>query len=198
MSSNNEHSKKRLYHLHIDLDEEYTPIEKRRKGPRLSMLHKENMRAQGVHHIDLWCDGSLYPKCPVKHCNPPFSTPTQLLKFAGDGYQGLLGYVNAHASAAQAFKHVLQQIHNEKLMIEAKCSRLEAALRAEQEDHTKTKEKLNKVLLKQTLLGARQRVRNIKNIAYLKAGSGGCKRRIQTVRYGYLQEVDFRYMVGNV
>ena len=83
------------YHLHIDLDNVYAPLQKRRGGNNISETLKAQLREGGAKHVDLWCDGSLYPKDPCTLSTPPFSNPTSLLRFIGDGKNGLLGYCKA-------------------------------------------------------------------------------------------------------
>ena len=85
-------SHKRQYHLHIDIDREYEPLQKRNKSISLSKLDRENLRCQGKKSLDLWCDGSIYPIDPCLRSAPNFKNVTSLLKFTGDGQNGLLGY----------------------------------------------------------------------------------------------------------
>ncbi|WP_219824461.1 hypothetical protein, partial [Enterobacter cloacae complex sp. 4DZ1-17B1] len=42
--------------------------------------------------MDLWTDGSIYPKDPTTNAPPPFANITNLLHFTSDGKDGLLGY----------------------------------------------------------------------------------------------------------
>ena len=64
------------------------------------------------------------------------------------------------------------------------CVALKQLLESEKVEHKKTKAMLVKARRKSTVLGERLRKRKIRNIAELKPGSGGCKRRIQKARYG--------------
>ena len=50
------------------------------------------------------------------------------------------------------------------------------------EEHSKSKKELTRARRKRTMLGDRLRSKKIKNIANLKARTGGCKRRIQEAR----------------
>ena len=48
---------------------------------------------QGAKAIDLCTDGHLYPADPpISGAPPPFRNITALMKFVGDGFNGLLGY----------------------------------------------------------------------------------------------------------
>ena len=69
------------YHLHIDLDEEYEPLQNKNM-----CLRKNN--------VYLWYDGSLDPTDPTSMSTPRFKNITSLLKFVGDAHDGLLDYWN--------------------------------------------------------------------------------------------------------
>ena len=98
------------YHLHIDIEPDYEPAFKRRRrdGLQPTVAGKEQMRSLGLKHIDLWCDSSLYPIEPFKWSHPPFSNPTTLLKFVGDGHNGLLGYCNALRGESAAYSRQIR------------------------------------------------------------------------------------------
>lgn len=49
---------------------------------------------QGCKALDLWTDGGMYPTDPILHQPPPFHSITTLMRFVGDGFNGLLGYYN--------------------------------------------------------------------------------------------------------
>ena len=139
------------------------------------------MRKGGLQHIDLWCDGRIYPTCVIKNSTPPFSNPTTLLKFVGDGINGLYGYVSAKWII---YKSLYLQEEAIRRQDKIECVALKQLLENEKEEHKKTRAMLLKARRKSTVLGERLRNRKIRNIAELKAGSGGCKRRIQKARYG--------------
>lgn len=50
------------------------------------------MRMEGKKHIDLWVDGSIYPRDPLNGRYPAFTSVHDLIRFVGDGANGLLGY----------------------------------------------------------------------------------------------------------
>ena len=80
------------YHLHIDLEPSYAPVQKRHGGSSVSANERNALRSSGAKNVDIWCDGSIYPEDPQTCSQPPFSSPTSLLRFVGDGQKGLLGY----------------------------------------------------------------------------------------------------------
>ena len=84
--------KKNTYHLHVNVLPEYAPLKKRNKIPFLSQEEKELRRTNNEHHLDLWTNGSIYPKDPLTNATPAFANITNLLHFTGNGKDGLLGY----------------------------------------------------------------------------------------------------------
>ena len=179
-----ETSKKRLHHFHVDLEQHYAPILKRQKSMHQSIEQRDMMRKGGLQHIDLWCDGSIYPTCVIGNSTPPFSNSTTLLKFVGDGINGLYGYVSAQCNNANMYKSLYLQEEAIRRQDKIECVALKQLLEKEKDEHKKTRAMLLKARRKSTVLGERLRNRKIRNIAELKAGSGGCKRRIQKARYG--------------
>lgn len=79
------------------------------------------MRLSGLKHIDLWCDGSLYPIDPQTISHAPFSNPTSLLQFIGDGITGLLGYCNSISTTAQSERLHSQYLGAKVLYLREKC-----------------------------------------------------------------------------
>ena len=64
---------------------------KRMKRSNLKVMKKEIKRMNKEHHLDLWIDGSIYPKDPITNTPPLFTNITNLLHFIGNGKDGLLG-----------------------------------------------------------------------------------------------------------
>ena len=183
---NNEKTAKK-YHLHIDLGMEYEPIQKRRRQNEVlstpSLSDKANMRLSGLKHIDLWCDGSLYPIDPQTISHPPFSNPTSLLRFTGDGITGLLGYCNSISATAQRERLHSQYLGAEVLYLREEC-RVQRQKLEEQGRQIETLTKqINTYREKETCIGPRKRKRKLKNVEELKVGSGGLKKRIKALRY---------------
>ena len=81
----------RKFCLHVDLEAAYATLRSSRVSQNAPLaLHQ--LRMQGHKAIDLWTDGSLYPMDPLSGAPPMFRNITMLLRFVGDGYNGLLGY----------------------------------------------------------------------------------------------------------
>ena len=99
---------KSTYHLHVDVDPNYQPLQKRNRAKHLSYQQMDQRRLQGEHHLDLWTDGRLYPKNPQTNAPPPFCNVTSLLHFTGDGKQGLLGYIQNIESKASSLEKVIE------------------------------------------------------------------------------------------
>ena len=165
------------YHLHIDLDRDYAPVCKRSKREHhVSTSDRENLRREGRKHIDLWCDGNLYPINYNTFSTPCFSSPTTLLKFAGDGNNGLLGYCKDLCNQSSLLR-------SEVLSLRAAMSQKESTIQEQAEAVEALKRQLAAAKTKKTNYGPRQRERKLKNVECLKLGTGGLKRRIQAIRY---------------
>ena len=177
-------SKKRLlYHLHIELTKEYEPAQKKNKPKQYTYLDLENMRLQDKKHLDIWCDGRIYPKNPITNIRPCFPTPSSLLRYAGDGYKGLLGYCNALSSHANSLKYLYDILSHENSMIKAQNYKLTLELQKRDQSICNLETKVKELRKKKTKLGERERDRKINNVETLKCGFGGLKRRIRAARY---------------
>lgn len=177
-------SKKRLlYHLHVELTREYEPAQKKNKPKQYTFLDYENMRVQDKKHLDIWCDGRIYPKNPTTNTTPCFSSPSSLLRYAGDGHKGLLGYCNALSSHANSLKYLYDILSHENSMIKAQNYKLTLELQKRDQSICNLETKVKELRKKKTKLGERERDRKISNVETLKCGSGGLKRRIRAARY---------------
>ena len=70
------------------------------------------LRYQRKKHIDIWSDSKLYPTDPITKSVPPFSNCSSLLRYIGNGANGLLGYAYNLASNRDIMKlsnHFLKQ-----------------------------------------------------------------------------------------
>ena len=77
--------------LHVDIEREYATLRSTLLALTMpNVLHQ--LRMQGNKAIDLWTDGSLYPMDPHSSAPPSFQNITSLLRFIGDGFNGLLSY----------------------------------------------------------------------------------------------------------
>ena len=118
-------SKKRLlYHLHVELTREYELAQKKNKPKQYTFLDLENMKLQDKKHLDIWCEGRIYPKNPTTNTTPCFSSPSSLLRYASDGHKGLLGYCNALSSHANSLKYLYDILSHENSMIKAQNYKL--------------------------------------------------------------------------
>lgn len=177
-------SKKRLlYHLHVELTREYEPAQKKNKPKQYTFLDYENMRVQDKKHLDIWCEGRIYPKNPTTNTTPCFSSPSSLLRYAGDGHKGLLGYCNALSSHANSLKYLYDILSHENSMIKAQNYKLTLELQKKDQSICNLETKVKELRKKKTKLGERERDRKINNVETLKCGSGGLKRRIRAARY---------------
>ena len=176
-------SKKRsLYHIHIELTREYEPAQKKNKPKQYTYLDLENMRVQDKKHLDIWCDGKIYPKNPINNTTPCFSTPSSLLRYASDGHKGLLGYCNALSSHANSLRYLYNILSNEISMFKAQNYKLTLELQVKDQSICNLERKVKDLRKKKTKLGERERERKVKNVETLKCGSGGLKRRIRAAR----------------
>ena len=175
-------SKKRVYNLHIELANEYEPAQKKNKCKVYSYLDLENMRVQEKKHLDIWCDGRIYPKSPLTNSTPSFSSPSSLLRYAGDGHNGLLGYCNALSSHADTLKHSYDMCYHELTMLKLQNYNISLELQKKDLSISDLEKKLRELRRKRTKLGERERERKFSNVETLKCGSGGLKRRIRAAR----------------
>ena len=177
---------KRKYHLHIDIEQEYEPIQKRNKSSNLTPSSKHELRCLGYQNLDLWCDGSIYPMNPSTFTTPHFSNISSLLRFVGDGMRGLLGYCNHLVGNTQAISASHQILLQQIACLKEEQTQSIKKLDSLRETRTELEKELKRSRIKNTPLGLRQRCRNISNIETLKVGSGGLKRRIHAIRYSLM------------
>ena len=108
----NINNKRDVYHLHCELDKEYEPLQKRGRKNYTSTFDLQGLRLQRRKNIDLWTDGSFYPIDPMLGSTPAFYNITSLLRFAADGFAGLLGYtmhLTAASDVLRLERHILHQ-----------------------------------------------------------------------------------------
>ena len=65
-------AKRGLYHLHIELEDEYKPIRKRNQVSAASPAAIQTIRLERRKHLDLWINGRLYSNDLMKRSTPPF------------------------------------------------------------------------------------------------------------------------------
>lgn len=170
------------YHLHVDIQPEYQPLKKHNKIFLLSHEQKEQRRNNGDRHLDLWTDGSMYPKDPFTNTPPPFSNITNLLHFTGDGRRGLLGYAQHLEAKAMVAEQQRDFLLKERTEIRSQNEWYAQKLKANKETIEDLERKIDTLRRKETALGPRKRKRKLSNIEEMKVGSGGMKKRVQAVR----------------
>ena len=138
--------------------------------------------------MDLWTDGSLYPKNPATNAPPPFSNVTSLLHFTGDGKQGLLGYIQHIEARASSLEKVIKVLSRYNKDLHRQNEKFIGMLRSSEETVQELAKKIDAMRQKDTELGPRRRKRKLSNIHQLKLGSGGVKKRIHAVRLSSLIE----------
>ena len=179
---------KSTYHLHVDVDPNYQPLQKRNRAKHLSYQQMDQSRLQGEHHLDLWTDGRLYPKNPQTNAPPPFCNVTSLLHFTGDGKQGLLGYIQNIESKASSLEKVIEVLSCRNKELHRHNQQSIELLRSYEENVQYLTKKINTMRQKDTELGTRKRKRKLSNLHQLKLGSGGVKKRIHAVRLSSLNK----------
>ena len=181
----NINNKRDVYHLHCELDKEYEPLQKRGRRTYISSSDLQSLRLQGKKNIDLWTDGTLYPIDPMLGSAPAFFNITSLLRFAADGYAGLLGYtmhITAASDILRLERQFLQQENDALKKNLQEMSELQKCLEEKSKIIKNLENRLARVKRRRTLLGERMREKSLRNIESLKLGSGGCIRRIQAAR----------------
>lgn len=170
------------YYLHVDVQSEYEPLQKRNKPYFLTNEEKELRRNNGERHLDLWTDGSMYPKDPITNAPPPFSNITNLLHFTGDGRHGLLGYTKHLEMKAVFAEHQRDFLYKENIEIKNLNGLYAQKLMTNKETFQDLEKKIDDLRTKDTSLGLRKRKRRLCNIEKMKLGSGGMKKRVNAVR----------------
>lgn len=95
---------------------------------------------RGKQGISIFGDDSLYPKDPYTISTPPFSNPTTLLRFVGDGKKGLLDYCKAISTMPtmeSTMMHIKSMTSNN---LKTECKLQEEKIKAQQQEI----ERLNK------------------------------------------------------
>ena len=115
---------------------------------------------------------------PLTITTPTFSSPSSLLRYAGDGHKGLLGYCNALSSHANSIKYLHDIRYYEISMLKSQNNNLTLELQKKDQSISDLEKKLRELRRKKTKLGERERERKINNVETLKCGFGGLKRRV--------------------
>ncbi|MCO5567205.1 hypothetical protein L7F22_020893 [Adiantum nelumboides] len=127
-------NKQSKFRLHVDLDGEYATLRSTQTDAQLST---QQLRMQGCKAIDLWTDGRLYPIDPLSSTHPPFQTMTSMIRFIGDGWNGLLGYcIRLHSQSLNEAAQRMQMqsaLNQSNAKVHELTERIKALLEKESE-----------------------------------------------------------------
>ena len=83
--------------IHLQLNAEYAPLFKRTRTSKEEQPAIQQamdlQRRMGAKNVDLWVQGSIYPRDPLSQLPPQFSGLTSFLKYVCEGTNGLWGYL---------------------------------------------------------------------------------------------------------
>ena len=197
------------FRLQVELETEYATLRSRHVPRNISY---DQLQMQGAKAIDLWIDGDTYPVDPISGAPPPFKNITALMKFIGDGFNGLLGYCRRlhmlwldEAATTRQTKLALEQLQvastKEVNSLMQRIKELSEELDVQKNnlaDRERTMDMFtnNYVHLQNSTRNLRRRVthfthlpkgyharqRKRKAVGLLSKTGGACKRRIQTTR----------------
>ena len=72
----------------------------------------ELQRRMGAKNVDLWVQGSIYPRDPLSQLPPQFSGLTSFLKYVCEGTNGLWGYLcRLENQPQQIYMHMPRMLH---------------------------------------------------------------------------------------
>ena len=191
------------YDIHLQLDEENTPLFKRTRTSKEEQPAIQQamdlQRRMGAKNIDLWVQGSIYPRDPLSQLPPQFSGLTSFLKYVCEGTNGLWGYLcRLGNQPQQIYMHMQRMLHQKDIEIAAlkverdrkatECQGLQDVVHdmtIQNTELTQSIDGLQRMLRStrsHTHLGLRERVRNLKPMEDLTIGSGQWKRRIKACK----------------
>ena len=169
------------FHINIKIDPEYATTRSASHRVLRDAEEANRMRLEGKKHIDLWVDGSVYPRDPLNGRYPTFSSVHDLIRFVGDGVNGLLGYClrlsqcgNEHNNQILYLNSVLLNSQNRVMCLQNQVTELQKKIKELENSHKQL------AALKQTPIGLRERIRQLKNINNLLETSGGKEEKKET------------------
>ena len=80
------------FHINIKVNPKYATTRNVNHNLVRDVEEARRLQLEGKKHIDLWVDGSIYPRDPSNGRLFAFSYVHNLIRFVGDGANGLLGY----------------------------------------------------------------------------------------------------------
>ena len=103
--------------IHLQLDEEYAPLFKRTRiskeeQPAVQQA-MELQRWMGAKNVDLWVQGSIYPRDPLSQLPLQFSELTSL-KYVCEGTNDLWGYLGRLGNQPQQIYMHMQRMLQQK------------------------------------------------------------------------------------
>lgn len=178
--SNSENITNRKFHMNIKLNPEYATWRSTNHKALRDANEAHRLRMEGKKNIDLWTDGFLYPKDPSTGKFPPFNSVHDLMRFVGDGVNGLLGYCMKLTQSSNDQMHVIMSLHTALINSQTNISSLEEKIKSLEDSNGHLTTKLQN--LKETPKGQRERVRQMKHIKVLSEHSGAKKKRMRLAR----------------
>lgn len=160
---------------------------------------KQQHRAIGAKHVDLWVQGSLYPPDPRTTQLPTFSGLTSFIKYVCEGQEGLWGYTSRLAcqdhhvwlSIQRQFsehKSKVVELTNALKHKHLECKSLQDVFHDMEITNRELSNDLNQMRCLQTRLdnltamGPRERVQQLKPLHHLVKGSGQWKHCIKACK----------------
>ena len=113
------------------------------------------MRLSGHKHIDIWCDGRLYPIDPKTQSHPPLLNPTNVLRFIGNGEEGFLGYCKAISSNSNLERLQMQYFTFESFRLREECKMQRWKLEEQTKQIAKLLQEVKMYREKETCMGKR-------------------------------------------
>ena len=178
--SNSESTSNRKFHMNIKLSPEYATWRSANHMALRDANEAHRLRIEGKKNIDLWTDGSLYPKDPSTGRSPPFYSVHDLIRFVGDGMNGLLGYCTNLNQSSNDQLQIIMNLNTALISSKTLISGLEKRVKSLEETNVYLTTKLQN--LKETPKGLRERVRQMKHIKALSDFSGARKKRMRLAR----------------
>ena len=177
------------FHINIKIDPEYATTRSVNQRVLRDAEEASRLRMEGKKHIDIWIDGSIYPRDPLNGRYPAFTSVHDLIRFVGDGADGLLGYCfrlaqcgNEHVNHLLYLNTLLLNSQNQVTGLQNQVIELQTKINELEESHKKL------TALKKTPIGLRERIRQLKNINNLSGTCGGRKKRMKIARE-YISQV---------
>ena len=120
------------FHINIKIDPEYATTRSVTQKVLRDVEEASRLRSEGKKHIELWVDGSIYPKDPLNGRYPAFASVHDIIRFVGDGGNGLLGYClrlsqsgNEHINHLPYLNTILMNFQNKNTELQNQVKELQ-------------------------------------------------------------------------